>query len=830
MKKRMNKIITLGISLSMLALSACGSTSADGNSAAVTADSSASTETSAETTAAEATKPEELGSGDVKWASENMKDGWVKVTNEGGATLGYSEKSGVSLIQVDGYAFKDLDKDGELDVYEDWRQDAQTRAKDLASQLTGEEIAPLLTHGGWRSFGTELGDDEEYLEAGGRAGVTRSAYNEGNTELAVEWNNMLQEYAEENGGHGIPITISTDPYGVSGLTNKNALAAQMDKDKAFELGKEFAKEYRAVGITMELGPQIDIATNTTWDRAAGSYSEDPALNRDLANGYTSGLQSTYDESGNDLGWGKDSVAAIVKHFAGAGASEGGRNDHNATGEYTVFPGENFEAHLIPFFDGAFNLDSSTGKAAGLMPNYAISYSEDGSLGDKVGGAYSEFKIGLLRNNDYDGFILSDWQITNDAGECYGVESLSEAERFAKLFENGVDQVGGTTSCEAAVDAYDIMVDDMGEEEALKNMQDHARRFFVVQIETGLFENPYLDKQESLATIWTDATKQIGEQSQKDTIIMLKNSDNTIQDTTATEEKQTAYVPYTIAQEGNMFTGYKTVAKPMLDLEDVEKYYNVVTDTLGEPTGEDGAYTEADIIRASAADIASCDVVLVGMSNPYTDGTADEEDNYLPASLQYAEYTDTTSGKAIANGYKTVEKSDGYYGTTKEQVPVDRSTEGHTAPQAQNYSEFETLQYAKSVSGDAKVIVIMGVSSSESMVWSEVEPLADAILLYYADASFDGTKLYDDAVLVQVAAGKYEPSALLPMQQPASMEAAEAQLEDVPRDAECYVDADGNTYDFAFGLNWSGVISDERVAKYSAAPLTKVESISFSYAN
>jgi beta-glucosidase len=42
---------------------------------------------------------------------------------------------------------------------------------------------------------------------------------------------------------------------------------------------------------------------------------------------------------------------------------------------------------------------------------------------------------------------------------------------------------------------------------------------------------------------------------------------------------------------------------------------------------------------------------------------------------------------------------------------------------------------------------------------------------------------------------------------------EAQYEDVPRDMICYTDACGNTYDFAFGLNWKGVINDERVAKY-----------------
>jgi beta-glucosidase len=52
-----------------------------------------------------------------------------------------------------------------------------------------------------------------------------------------------------------------------------------------------------------------------------------------------------------------------------------------------------------------------------------------------------------------------------------------------------------------------------------------------------------------------------------------------------------------------------------------------------------------------------------------------------------------------------------------------------------------------------------------------------------------------------------------MQMPADMRTVEEQFEDVPRDMKCYRDADGNTYDFAFGLNWEGVIQDERVTKY-----------------
>ena len=52
-----------------------------------------------------------------------------------------------------------------------------------------------------------------------------------------------------------------------------------------------------------------------------------------------------------------------------------------------------------------------------------------------------------------------------------------------------------------------------------------------------------------------------------------------------------------------------------------------------------------------------------------------------------------------------------------------------------------------------------------------------------------------------------------MQMPADMQTVEEQFEDVPMDMKCYVDSEGNTYDFAFGLNWSGAINDWRVEKY-----------------
>jgi beta-glucosidase len=91
-----------------------------------------------------------------------------------------------------------------------------------------------------------------------------------------------------------------------------------------------------------------------------------------------------------------------------------------------------------------------------------------------------------------------------------------------------------------------------------------------------------------------------------------------------------------------------------------------------------------------------------------------------------------------------------------------------------------------------------------MVFSEIEQDAAAILMNFG---------VQDQALFDILSGNEEPSALLPAQMPANMSTVEKQAEDVPFDLSVYVDAEGNRYDFGFGMNWNGVISDPRVNKY-----------------
>ena len=756
--------------------------------------------------------------GGSKWTEKRTPDGWNKVVNEGGATLGYSKDSGVTIIEADGYAFKDMNRNGKLDTYEDWRLDAETRAADLASQLSGEEIGPMLTHGGWMSFGETIeGTDLDYILAGGRAGVTRSSTKAGNATMAVSWTNALQALCEAQ-PYAIPATISADPNHIAHIIDQLSISATFDTDMAFKAGQMTSKAMRAVGVTMLLGPQIDLIGTPEFARASGTFSDDPALTRDLADAFVSGLQSTFDEDGNDLGWGSDSVIAIMKHYAGAGAGEGGRNDHNSDAKYDVFPNDNLEQHLIGFFDGAFHLTRSvTGAAAGLMTNYGVTYSEDGRFGDNVAGIYSAYKLNLLKEAGWDGFIVSDWGVIEDGGRIWGMEDHNLVERHATVYELGITQTGGSSDIESPVAAFALLTEQLGEEAATEIYRGLAADFFITQINCGLFENPYIDYDTAQAYGYNsiEFTAEAEAEHAK-TIIMLKNEGNVIAPKAEGAEKQTVYIPYIFspATEGNSsMPGTPASWGPSADIAAASKYYNVVTDSVGDPTGPDGTYTENDVIRASAEELATCDLAVVSMRAAKQDGGKNEEGSMIGGNLQYHGYT-PTKARAVSIASDNGE---------------NWSWNGNPIGDDNNIGDLYMLEYVASVV-DCPIIAV--IAAGAPMVMSEVEPLADVILYHFGQdgGEIGGGVWFNPNAVWQIISGEVEPYALLPFQMPASMDAVDAQDEDTIRDVECYVDAAGNTYDFAYGLNWSGLIEDARTETYRVAPVTECQYLDFHFAN
>ncbi len=776
---------------------------------------------------------EDQGNSGEKWSEETTADGWVKVTNEGGTTLGYSPESGLNLIEEDGYAFKDLNGNGELDKYEDWRLDNEERAEDIASKLTVEQVAGLMLFSSHQFSVTEDVSEEQagYLDDNVRAILSAAAGTP--VETQAKWNNSIQAYVEGT-GLGIPVNISTDPRNggtdVSKWPGNLALAATFDPDVAKEQGEQLSKEFRALGITTLLGPQMDLATDPRWPRNLDTYGEDPALSRDLTQANVSGYQSTYDEDGNDLGWGDESVTTMIKHWPGDGMGEGGRESHGSSGKYAVYPGDNFQAHLIPFVDGGLNLeDSSTGSATSIMSSYSIAYSDDEEYGELVGSAFSEYKLQLLRSYGYDGIICSDWGVVGDmpladttVSAAWGVEDLTQGERCYKALMAGVDQFGGLNETAPIMEAYQMGVDEIGEDAILERFQDSGRRLLKTYFYAGLFDNPYVDVDYAKEVVGSDEAVADGQAAQLKSIVMLKN-DGAIAEAT-TDEKPTVYVPLVYRPSSQGYAGVTPASAELpVDRAVLDQYFNVVTDTVSDtytgPEDEEGNPTlqYSDIVRASADELADVDYAMVFVDGPsYTHSFAgigydSENEVYTPLSLQYRPYTaDSDSVRTESISGDTEESMvESVYGAQPVISKENRSYYGETATSNVETDLDMILDVKANMPEDKKIIV--AANARNAFVVSEFESEVDAILVGFN---------VDDSVFLDIAAGKVEPSGLLPVQFPASMEAVEAQLEDVPRDMECYVDADGNTYDFAFGLNWSGVINDERVEKYNVEPLTE----------
>ena len=723
-----------------------------------------------------------------KW-SEQQVDSFMLVTQKEGPTLSYSPQSGVKLLTEDGYAFKDLNRNDSLDAYEDWRLSPQERAADLASKLSKEEIAGLMLYSSHQAVpSAELTEDQKkFLSKDHLRAVLITSVESPRT--AAQWNNRMQAFIEGL-DHGIPANTSSDPrHEAKATTEYNAgagghisqwptslgLAATFDPQLMYRFGEIASEEYRALGIATALSPQVDIATDPRWTRFSGTFGEDPLLATEMARAYCDAFQTTPDTRG----WGMRSVNAMVKHWYGYGAQEGGRDSHFASGKYAVYPGNNLAEHKLSFIDGAFKLEGGTEMASAVMPIYSILWNQDPS-GENVGGSYSQWLIQkqLREEAKFEGVVCTDWAITKDmkvldspmGGKPWGVESLTEAERHYKILQAGVDQYGGNNEIGPVLAAYDMWAKAQGEKSARQRFEQSARRLLLNVFRVGLFEHPYLDPEASEKIVGNPQFMREGYEAQLKSVVMLKNHDNK---TLPMDKRYKVYVPKrhfpAIPGLWGGISEEKTVEP--IDLALVRKYFEVVE-------------------QPEQADFAICLIEEPSTGFGYSAEDVKRGGNgYVPYSLQYDDYKAVDARSVSIAGGDPMEKF------------TNRSYKGKTV-KAYNRDDMLMVSETKRAMGEKPVIVIL--ETGRPVVLSEIEPKADAILV-----SFN----VQHQALLDIISGKNEPSALLPMQMPADMKTVEEQHEDVPRDMRCYQDADGNTYDFAFGLNWQGVIKDERVKNY-----------------
>lgn len=449
--------------------------------------------------------------------------------NENGPTIGVTT---CGVIVQDGLYFKDMDNDGVLSPYEDWRLDNETRAKDMVAHLPLKQQAGLVLNTLWNTplsmtregAKDENGnivpskifkrydpsepipkgilpgldnrvDDGQVLEQKLTAGVYRGEMR-AEAGVAALYQNLGTQYVEYEacqGGVAIPYSLHTNPINI-GYPDFLGMGAACLGDGNFDMVYEMAETDRkmmsACGLNIMYGPQVDVSTDPRWPRNSGTYGERP----DITAGITRELVRGY-QNGED-GLKKGSIVLTVKHFPGDGPAENGFEPHLPIGQWRLYPTEgSMEKYHLPPFQAAFDM-----KASAIMPDYSRVGTDGRSKPqyyrgkltstEQVGSTYSKELITDLARDTmgFTGYVNSDSGITTT--QIYGVENLSVPERYAKAISAGTDVIGGNYDAENIVKAV---------EDGLLPKADLDRanyRRLLAMFQQGRVDNPYLNPDEA----------------------------------------------------------------------------------------------------------------------------------------------------------------------------------------------------------------------------------------------------------------------------------------------------------------------------------------------
>jgi beta-glucosidase len=459
-------------------------------------------------------------------------------------------KRSSNLIEVDGLQFKDLNRNGNLDKYEDWRLSADSRSLDLVSKLSLNQKAGLMListtlmendagrgpsqkpiTSGFNeedavsevNFFTRKPLDVPMMSTAGTTKDVNEFYKRhfilrANTavDTMAKWSNRLQEVCEA-GEFGIPATIASNPrnhistdasVGLSmGRTAFTAfpgelgLAAMRD----FDLVKEFAdisrQEWRAVGINKGYMYMADLATEPRWQRIEGTFGEDAELSARMMTAIVMGFQGEKLNSG--------SVALTTKHFPGGGSGEGGQDPHFDWGKKGIYPGGLFDRNLIPFKAA---IDAGT---SSIMPYYSL---PSGTEYEEVGFAYNKRILQeILRGQlGFKGIINS------DTGPIemmpWGVENLTIIERYKKALEAGVNLFSGTADPSLLIETINKHM------ELIPLVDESVHKILIEKFQLGLFENPYVDVAVASKIVGNENFKGKADEAMRKSIVLLRNNE------------------------------------------------------------------------------------------------------------------------------------------------------------------------------------------------------------------------------------------------------------------------------------------------------------------
>lgn len=412
------------------------------------------------------------------------------------AELGYLD--GVTaILDVDGLKFKDLNNNGALDPYEDWREDVDVRIKDLYDQMTLEEKAGLFYHvntcgnpqgvdfaDSRYMFSTESTVPDENATFASKSmwyyinelQITSHLDNtNGTPQEQVTYHNAMQALAEDT-RLGIPVVISNDrqynAWGGMIDTAHDAFGAANDLELAEKLWTQYSLESRAVGIHVVLHP---------YGQELGSWNgEDPEYAGNMTKAEVNAIQV---EGGTE---------ACMKHFIARGGD-------------SSFEDARSDAQTVDNWMKAWEI------ALEANPKWVMTNGYGTGLTNTVHVDYDAETMNYLRETlGFDGIIVSDWGDQGDSNSggvtVDGVDllSLSIPERYAYAINNGLDQIGAF-ACDYESDGHGGQANRDGVNEALRQgliseerCYETCYRVLKDKFELGLFENPYSDAEEALA--------------------------------------------------------------------------------------------------------------------------------------------------------------------------------------------------------------------------------------------------------------------------------------------------------------------------------------------
>lgn len=553
----------------------------------------------------------------------------------GGAKSPVVESRVKDAIKKGQRTFRDLNDNGRLDAYEDWRRPTADRAADLVSQMTLEEKAGLMQISSLRD--NSLGF---IAERNLRHFIIRD--NPTAAELA-ERNNTFQEAAEAS-RLGIPVVMTSNPrnninlestYGVSEAGGEFSvwpgelgLAAGSDPEAVEEFGRIAAREWRAAGVHKLYGYMADVATEPRWTRVDGTFGENPDLAAGLITSTIKGFQ------GEELS--KDSVAMTTKHFPGGGARKDGRDPHFEWGQDQFYPTEGslYDYHMAPFKAA---VDAGT---SSIMPYYSKPVNEGTAAQlpkhlwftpeqqfEEVGFAYNERMLGGLLRGDlgFDGYVNSDSGVLE--GMPWGVEDLTKPERFAKAIHAGTSIFSDHNDPSALIEAVQT---GLLEESEL----DPSVTFLVSEMfDLGLFENPYTDPEQAQRVADSPDSQAKADEAHRKSVTLLRNDQDLLPLTDEATEEIKLYVEVFTAQGADVesqnlakriaahdpairivdsleeATHAFVFVRPGLNLWRDDTPDNILSVDLGEKTG-------IDVERIKEIEAAVPTILNVNLTNPW----------------------------------------------------------------------------------------------------------------------------------------------------------------------------------------------------------------------